>query len=143
MLGRFVSHDGRQRNQPLARFGNIAMMPGERVMDGRQLLVEAYLVEMRSLAGFSGSPVFLYLGPGTYRGSENGRMMPFYSETIAVLGIDTGHKLNSSPVQYLGRDEKVDDSWEVRQNTGVAIVSPAWKIAEVLEQDEFVEQRKK
>ena len=28
MLGRFAGHSGRQRNQPLARFGSIAMMVG-------------------------------------------------------------------------------------------------------------------
>src|SRR5207249_11994947 len=27
MVGRFVGHDGRERNLPLARFGNFAMMP--------------------------------------------------------------------------------------------------------------------
>ncbi len=86
MIGRFVAHDGRVRNAALARFGNIAMMPGEPVTDGRGMKVEAFLVEMRSLSGFSGSPAFIYMGPGTYRG--DGRMMPFYSETIGLIGID-------------------------------------------------------
>lgn len=67
MVGRFVGHTGKENDQPVARFGNIAMMPGK-VLDGRGLTVEAYLVEMRSLSGFSGSPVFVYMGPGTYRG---------------------------------------------------------------------------
>jgi hypothetical protein len=25
--GRFISHDGRQRNKPILRFGNISMLP--------------------------------------------------------------------------------------------------------------------
>jgi len=49
MLGRFVTTGGQQSNQPLARFGNIAMMPGAMVRDARGLEVEAFLVEMRSL----------------------------------------------------------------------------------------------
>jgi len=127
MIGRFVAHDGVERNLPLARFGNIALMPGEPVKDGRNLMVEAYLVEMRSLSGFSGSPVFVYMGPGTYRG--DGRMMPFYSETIGLMGIDTGHKLTSEPVR---NEDGSKSGTTVRLNTGVAIVSPSWKIAEAL-----------
>ena len=123
MLGRFVSLAGRQRNDPLARFGNIAMMPGEPVIDGRGLKVEAFLVEMRSLSGFSGSPVFIYMGPGTYRG--DGRMMPFYKEQIGLIGIDTGHfKV------YWGRGE--DGEPTVKLNSGISIVAPVWKIAEAV-----------
>ncbi|MEP7286653.1 MAG: hypothetical protein ABI947_12900 [Chloroflexota bacterium] len=140
MLGRFISHSGVQRNQPLARFGNIAMMPGERVLDGRQLRVEAFLVEMRSLAGFSGSPVFVYMGPGTYRG--DGRMMPFYSETISLIGIDTGHKLLTSTVTDKATRTRVNDNWVVEQDTGISIVSPVWKIRQVLDDEDFVKQRK-
>jgi hypothetical protein len=136
MLGRFVGHAGRQRNQPLARFGNIAMMPGERVKDGRGLFVDAYLVEMRSMPGFSGSPVFIVIGAGSYRGTYGGekKMMPFYSETIGLLGIDTGHKPLTHPV--LDRDSRTPSSPEqvVQQNSGVAIVAPYYKIRDVLEE---------
>jgi hypothetical protein len=127
MIGRFVAHDGRVRNAALARFGNIAMMPGEPVIDGRGMKVEAFLVEMRSLSGFSGSPAFVYMGPGTYRG--DGRMMPFYSETIGLIGIDTGHKTMKLPIRDAGgaaTDLTAD------QNTGIAIVAPVWKIGEAL-----------
>lgn len=127
MIGRFIAHDGRVRNAPLARFGNIAMMPGEPVVDGRGMKVEAFLVEMRSLSGFSGSPVFVYMGPGTYRG--DGRMMPFYTETIGLIGIDTGHKV----VELAVRDSTGKASeLTVAQNSGVAIVAPIWKVGEAL-----------
>jgi hypothetical protein len=132
MLGRFVSHAGIQRNQALARFGNIAMMPGEPVRDGRGVLSEAFLVEMRSTSGFSGSPVFVYMGPATYRG--NRKMMPFYSETIGLIGIDTGHTAVASGVIDRRTGTLVDPSWIVEQNSGFAIVAPVWKISEILEQ---------
>lgn len=131
MLGRFISHGSLQLNQPLARFGNIAMMPGEPVKDGRNLLVEAFLVEMRSLSGFSGSPVFVHMGPGTYRG--NGTMMPFYTETIGLIGIDTGHKAARAEVRQKSDGAKTD--LEVLLNTGISIVAPVWKIREVLDED--------
>jgi len=136
MLGRFVGHQGKMRMQPLARFGNIAMMPGERVRDGRGFEVDAFLTEMRSLAGFSGSPVFVYLGPGTYRGSEDGRMMPFYSETIGLIGIDAGHKCTRAPVLDLESRCYLDQVVDL--NTGVSLVVPVWKIREVLNDDRFV-----
>jgi len=139
MIGRFIGHEGRESNQPVARFGNIALMPGEPVLSGGGQKVQAFLVEMRSLPGFSGSPVFVYIGPASYR--SNKKMMPFYSETIGLIGIDTGHKQHSSPVYVRGTTRLVDDSWEVRQNTGVAIVAPYWRIGELLEQPEFVKRR--
>lgn len=128
MFGRFVTVGGVQINQPLARFGNIALMPGEKVMDARGVKVEAYLVELRSLSGFSGSPVFVYIAPATYRGE--GKMMPFYQESIGLIGIDTGHiSINSPVVQSDG-----GATGTVQQNSGLTIVSPVWKIADVVEE---------
>jgi len=146
MIGRFVGHTGKQRNEPLARFGNIARMDeGERVKDGRGMLVEAFLVEMRSLPGYSGSPVFVVIGAGSYRGvygTEKGaQMMPFYSETIGLLGIDTGHKPITNSVLEKTSRKPVEPPQVVQQNSGVAIVAPYYKIADVLEEG-FVEQRK-
>lgn len=133
MLGRFVSLETVQLNQPLARFGNVAMMPGVPVKDGRGIEVEAFLVEMRSLSGFSGSPVFVYMGPGTYRG--NGTMVPFYSETIGLMGIDTGHKATLGEVRK--KNDDASTGLEVPLNTGISIVAPVWKIQELLDCDAF------
>jgi hypothetical protein len=137
MLGRFISHSGIKRNQPLARFGNIAMMPGELVEDGRGMRVEAFLVEMRSLSGFSGSPVFVYMGPGTYRGDA--KMMPFYSETIGLMGIDTGHTEICAPVLQTG--SRSETGLRASLNTGIAVIAPIWKIREVLDEEIFRVER--
>ena len=147
MLGRFSGHSGRQQNQPLARFGNLAMMDGERVEDGRGMLVDAYLVEMRSLPGFSGSPVFLTMGAGSYRGvygtDQQAKMMPFYSETIALLGIDTGHKRVKTYVLDAAGKEVEQPVRVILENSGVAIVAPCYKINDILEGDALVKQREK
>jgi hypothetical protein len=140
MLGRFFGHSGKQQNQPLARFGNIAMMDGERVRDGRDMHVNAYLVEMRSLPGFSGSPVFVSIPPGSLRGAK--KMMPFYSHEIGLLGIDTGHKRMTSRVRDKATDKPSIPERYVRQNSGVAIVSPYYKIRDVIEGETLTEQRK-
>jgi hypothetical protein len=59
MVGRFINHDGKQQNAPSARFGNIAQMPGDKIRfpDGSEQ--ESFLVEARSISGYSGSPVFV------------------------------------------------------------------------------------
>jgi hypothetical protein len=70
IVGRFLGHDGRERNLPTARFGNIAMMPLQPIENRiTGLAQESFLVEVRSVSGYSGSPVFMYrekaFGPST------------------------------------------------------------------------------
>lgn len=63
MPGRFTSVEGILSNRPSLRFGNIAMMPGEPIADRRGVPRESFLVEHRSLPGYSGSPVFVWIDP--------------------------------------------------------------------------------
>jgi hypothetical protein len=65
MVGRLMSHSGREKNTPVLRFGSISLMVDEnekvRLKDCEQ---EAFLVECRSISGFSGSPVFILSNRG-------------------------------------------------------------------------------
>ena len=63
MVGRFVDHDGADRNSPSVRFGNIAVMP-TLMEQQRGRMLESYIIDMRSRTGYSGSPVFIYRAPG-------------------------------------------------------------------------------
>jgi hypothetical protein len=125
-MGRFIAHDGRQRNQPVVRFGTIAMMPGEPVYQKQRAFhQESFLVEARSLSGFSGSPVMLYIPPlsnrfigGRHAGAPEGCAM---STTTALLGVDWG-------TMRLGD--------EALTTTGIMAVVPVWKLEELLEGDE-------
>jgi hypothetical protein len=123
------------------------MMDGERVKDGRGMLVDAYFVEMRSLPGFSGSPVFIAIGAGSYRGvygSDNAaKMMPFYSEHVGLLGLDTGHKPIETDVLDKMTREPVKPAHVIQQNSGVAIVAPYYKIQDLLEGETLVSQRER
>ncbi len=132
MLGRFVRSGGEATSQPLARFGNIAMVPGPKVTDARQLNVEAWLVEMHSLSGYSGSPVFVHIPPGSYRG--DGRMMPLFSETTGLIGVDTGHLDLRRPVLSGMEATRIGDvELAVALNAGMAVVSPVWKVEETMQ----------
>ena len=57
-IGLYTSHYGEIRNRPVVRIGNIAAMPEEPVRTDHGY-VNAYLVEIRSIGGLSGSPVYL------------------------------------------------------------------------------------
>lgn len=64
MLGRFVSlDDGATTNAPVARFGHISAMPYP-IRQPTGVVRPTYCLDVHSRSGFSGSPVFVYRGPG-------------------------------------------------------------------------------
>src|SRR6185437_7891403 len=113
--------------------------PYEPVRTGRGLLQECFLVECRSLPGYSGSPVFLNPLPFS--------TIPRPPVPSMFLGIDMGHLKDERPV--LNKEElrngnrvPIDKNWLVETNTGMSCVIPAWKVLEVLEVEELVKSRK-
>jgi hypothetical protein len=156
ILGRFINHEGRQRNFPTARFGTIAARPSEPILN-RHLDNEkpAFLVEMRSMGGYSGAPVFAMLRPRLQLDLTVEKVDTTSSEAKALsgvairpwveidnpipilLGVLVAHSINYEPVV---RDAPVGESEEtdlwVQANTGLAIVAPAWHIYEELLQTE-------
>lgn len=60
MVGRYINRELRQFDRPAVRFGNLALLPELILQDQRAFEQESFLVDMRSHAGFSGSPVFVY-----------------------------------------------------------------------------------
>lgn len=141
MVGRLQSYAGRQRNQPVARFGNIAMSAGEPVEGGDGLLVEAFLVEMRSQAGFSGAPVFVVIPPFSWRGHLGDGGSLDITTTVALLGVNTGHVRHKQPVQRAKASEESETGLFVFDNANISIVSPAWAIDDVLMSAPLVQQR--
>lgn len=57
-VGLYSTHHGMTKNLPVVRVGNIALMPGEPVLSHRGYVV-SYLIETKSIAGLSGSPIYL------------------------------------------------------------------------------------
>lgn len=138
-VGLFRSHSGRQRNVPIVRIGNLAMMRGEPVPTQHCGYTDAYLIEARSISGLSGSPVFIraplfQVKNGTVVGSKGPQ---FY-----LLGLMHGH----FDVKNLKDDivlDSADDSEPRGVNTGIGVVIPVEKILETIYQPELVEMRKK
>lgn len=141
MIGRFIYQDGRQRNEPVLRFGNIAMMPQPIRQPDRNRDQDSFLVEMRSLSGFSGAPVMVhYVTVGTRAQPDpqiDGGVA--YSSLVTnkawLLGVDWG-SVPSIP-NLLG-----DQTDRSQMPSGMAAVVPAWKITELLNIDEFVAARR-
>jgi hypothetical protein len=154
MIGRYINHDGEQRNLPTARFGSIAMMPLEKIKH-RGLLVDMFLVDMRSLSGYSGSPVIVDMSNANFRNAyrQTVEESPLHRITqvleitesllpLRLVGIDCGHA--SMHEQLRTPDDEIAEEFRhlhVRSNAGIAHVSPAWKILEVLNLPEFVKRR--
>jgi Trypsin-like peptidase domain len=127
MLGRLIGHDGKVRNSPIARFGTIAMMPGDKIKNTFNADQETYLIECHSVPGFSGSPVFLFLNTSTR--SLGGHQLVGIGPWL--LGIDWYHASNIERV----RDENgafLGNGLYVKSNTGVAGVIPATRILHLL-----------
>lgn len=139
MVGRFVGHDGRQRNLPAARFGNISMMLGEKIMHERQYLVDSFLVETRSLSGNSGSPVFVHIPPAAHRPGSNTIVMGAIGPWL--LGIDWAHVSIFEKVKEKDRQTNTQQGYIVQSNSGQMAVAPAWKIRDLLNEEPFVKAR--
>jgi hypothetical protein len=150
VVGRFISREGRQRNMPSIRFGNIAQMPGDPIIDPETgFEQQAFLVEAKSIAGYSGSPVFVQIPPG--QSFENIRpefreKMPGYHPVRSkipvqigpvLLGVDFCNIYSKDKLYSSQTGKPVSDDWYVPSNTGMMGVIPAWKILEILEGPEM------
>ncbi len=130
ITGLFKHHHGVKRNLPIVRIGNIAMMVTEEKVQTQSYLMEAYLIESRSIGGLSGSPVFVNLGQ--VRKLE-GQVKHAQGEHIHhLLGLIHGH-FDSK----LGEIDSVseDSPDNIKVNVGIAIVTPVSKLTELFESD--------
>ena len=167
-VGLFSQHAGKAKNLPIARFGAIARLPVEPVSvkrsDGSTESIHGYLVEMRSWGGHSGSPVFWYYpavevhffptppnAPGQKMGREERRKkgitpqpshIPISKEfgVIALLGIVSAHFDIPQSAKTSG---DVLGSIITPLNAGIAVVTPAHKIIDLLQRSDVIEERLK
>jgi len=139
LVGRLIDHAGNQRNTPSVRFGNIAMMPNEPIQNSHLgKPVEAFLCEVKSIGGFSGSPVFVHILPFSMRWrtsstgeTELARSLQPRMEGPYLLGIDWGHMIGAKEPVRDKNDDKLD--MYVQRNSGITCVAPAWHLLELLE----------
>jgi hypothetical protein len=122
-VGRFINHEGKQRNTPAVRFGNIAMLPLEPILNPRtEQAHPAYLIETRSQSGYSGAPVFIYLVGGGQRWIGMDRGMFSGSQGPWLLGLLWGY--TQAKAEKFGYPQVFQ--------TGLAAVVPVSRLVELL-----------
>jgi hypothetical protein len=136
ITGLLYRREGNKKNLPIVRTGNIAL-----IADSDELIptemgnIEAHLVEVRSTGGLSGSPAFVV------------KCFPFAQTSweIYFLGIVHGHwSLPTTEANIIEEDRSQPDNPDKGKiNTGIAVVTPAQKVLEVLYHPELVEMRQK
>jgi len=144
--GRFINREGKNQNTPALRFGNISQMPKEPMIMSDGFAQEAFLVEVRTLSGYSGSPVFLYILPQPslenvpedqrkhiYRQfpgvREKRRNMNIGFPPI-LLGMAFCYIYSNEQVHNKRTGQLVPDHF-VRTNTGMMGVVPVWKLVDI------------
>jgi hypothetical protein len=138
MIGRFINHEGRERNLPSVRFGNISMLPGEPIyVDKDTKPQESFAVELRSMCGYSGSPVYVEIG-GIQRKAGQTSMSPGRK---LFLGVHWGHIIEPwtvqkhivKAVQPAALKPGEIEIEQVSANTGMNGVVPAWRLKEMFD----------
>jgi hypothetical protein len=143
IIGLFRSHYGANRNIPIMRVGNIAAVLGEPVKTYAGYM-EAYLIEARSIAGLSGSPVFAVRAPEltVIEGMARAQGKSFSDSPygFALLGLMHGH----FDVPNLNEDVVTDESQPERSvHTAIGVVIPVQKIMETIQHPDLTDMRKK
>ena len=145
MIGRFIGYDSKQKNEPTVRFGNLSLGTPVGIEHERGYTQESYLIESRSLSGYSGSPVFVYVPPFSQRWQRfKGETKPITTSSVGrqwLLGVDWGHKYMDEYVRERN-GEICSEQWKVRTNSGISCVVPAWKLMELLYIEELTEMRR-
>jgi hypothetical protein len=135
MVGLYTKHAGKGRNTPVVRIGNVAATP-EEPCETKRGAMDGYLVEIRSIGGISGSPVFVRTPWAIW----NRNMEPFRIDVNQyLLGLMHGRwdMKHLAPVMF-----EIDaDYLKQPLNSGIGVVVPVARILEVLARPEFVAGR--
>jgi len=134
-VGRFKA-DRQAPSITTVRFGNISAMPVAVRHPRFKRDVESYLIETRSRAGFSGSPIVANLrGPVVERGHP--RSSIHLGSDAFLLGVSWGHINEWQEARIKGADAEL----AVQLNVGMLCVCPAWRVIDILNRPELVARR--
>jgi hypothetical protein len=140
--GLFVQHAGTEQNLPIARFGAIARMPAEPISfkthrGSLRVAIHAYLVEAHSWGGHSGSPAFWSFFHALV---ENNILKPIW--LVGLLGLVSAHFDIPQETERSGELHNLEGDVKVAINSGIAVVTPASAIKELLMREVVVEDRR-
>jgi trypsin-like peptidase len=142
VTGLLVQHPGRTRILPIVRLGSIASIPSDTVRleleGGREVDEHVILVEVKSIGGLSGSPVYLHLP--FWRDAKKGILHNEEDASAAsggqsrLLGVMHGYfKVEVNDPDNVSKGEDL--------NTGIAVVIPIDRVLELIDSPEQVKLR--
>jgi hypothetical protein len=133
--GRFMNAEGADKNRPSLRFGTIAQAHPTEIDNELSFLVEA-----RSIPGYSGSPVLVYSMRGSPRSVVPSVDVPVSEVAFGplFLGVDRAHILDVVDAE----DERGNKlPFKIRTNTGMMAVVPFWKLSDLLFRQDVCDMR--
>lgn len=147
VVGLFRYRWGHRRSIPIARTGNIAAMPDEPFIEESGEVYNAYLTELRSIGGLSGSPVFVFklvqadANEIAERQKKGLRLPPLPKEKMYLLGLVRGH-WDLEPQGAVQDIAVVDEDGEIEYlNTGIAQVTPIQEVLALINGERLVRLR--
>ena len=152
LLGLFTEHHGEGRNLPIARFGHISRMPDKLnvKINETDVSIIAYLIEFHSIGGHSGSPVF-FMYPMVvedYRTLqlEDGKLnIPIATNFVwhtGFMGLVSGHYPVPEKAKRTGEFTRIEGDIRTNLNSGIAFVTPAEAVTQLLMREDLMEHRK-
>lgn len=138
MIGLFTGYSGELKNEPSARSGTISIVPKGKIhQPDRNFDQESICLDMRSLSGYSGSPVIAYRQPPF--GTIGPHKPDMDAPSFGLLGIHWGSIKDISDVEFVGKGKK--RKAKLKAHAGITCIAPAWKIWEFLMGKKFTESR--
>lgn len=149
MLGLFAGHSGGNKNVPVARFGFVSATPDEsipvRLWPSDSLARPAYLNDMRSRSGFSGSPVWVWRTPYDDMNEVglNGLAQRFNPRNtlFGLLGVHRGQFREQTTIKSIKAERAIKSGDEIEIASSMTVVVPAWEISTFLDKGAFQRQR--
>ncbi len=138
MIGRFITHKGEQIDIPTTRFGTLSAGRTVSILNSETSQnQESLIVEVRSMKGYSGSPVFIYRPPYHYDPVKVGVIPELFGPWL--LGIMWGYNVLPIKAEQMTTKTKKPTGrtyWQLHPNTGMMNVVPVWKLANLLDSPE-------
>lgn len=142
VVGMFQQRIGQSKNIPIIRSGTIAALPEEEIdtVHGRH---SAYLIEVKSIDGLSGSPVFV---TNSLFRTRAGQIEGQQTIKLKFLGTLLGHdevmnRKDRIAIKADGSD--IGEGVRTLLNTGIGIVAPAHLVRETVKHPTMEEGRRK
>lgn len=144
-IGLYTSHHGLEKNRPVLRTGTLAALADEPLYTKRGY-AKAYLIELRTFAGLSGSPVYQMNQPVRIKGGQLEHRNEDMTHGIP-LGVLVGYhcvedKDDIISVPRFGPQESGASGEEYsadERNTGFGVVIPIERTFEIFERDDVQE----